>query len=547
MPKTSESSSVLFRIFRYTFYTVFIALLLSALISISGMFALSTLIQNIVVACMLVAAFTVYLFLRQLNIKPALQKFAANRAPFILGIGMVLLFAMQLIIVQKLHFQGLRWDVGMLTDTAGQPYLPKEAYAATYFNYFPNNQFLLFVYKLLFMLLDFVGIARIHGLIMLNVLMVDAAILITFFVCKRIYSQVTAYICYALCMLLVGIMPWIIIPYSDTLLMPFAIGLVLIYLKLDAAKNLSRKIACSVAIGLVFAIGFFIKPHIAVVIITIAIVSIIARFPKNKKALLTGVSCMLSVALVFAGTQGVFTVVKNTQSFLPINKTIEVPPIHWMTMGLADPSEGHYESYGKNYSARRLSGYGGYNMEDTKFTLEQGTTEKMREANWNKFWQRIQEKGFIGYACFLANKARWVFLDGTFFWGGEGDNSDFIENYSPPNLLKQIMYPVGQYNMWHRYFMQGLWILVLLFMVFPIFTANKKKVNGHEILLQCIIFGLLLFNLLFEGRSRYLIAFLPIFVVLAANGYMKICKAALQKAKRLTNRIKKTNPYMGTV
>lgn len=176
--------------------------------------------------------------------------------------------------------------------------------------------------------------------------------------------------------------------------------------------------------------------------------------------------------------------------------------------------------------------YGAWNANDLNFSLSFNTKEEKIEANKKVIKQRFENFGPLGYANFILNKARWITSEGNFFWGGEGNFANFkIDDSS--SIVENLIYTNGKYYSLYQYIIQGVWI-TLMFLI-SISTLNfilNKKNNFYDFSFSIIIFGIILFILLFEGRSRYLILYLPFFTMYASNGLNTIIKK-LHDNKRL--------------
>lgn len=136
-----------------------------------------------------------------------------------------------------------------------------------------------------------------------------------------------------------------------------------------------------------------------------------------------------------------------------------------------------------------------------------------------------------GISVFLNEKLLWITNDGTFFWGGEGG---FFQGVSPSveamqgnwgkTLKSWIVIDSPNYSFLQT-LQQGLWLLFLVLIAVPLFIKDEFDLTCD--LIGCLRFsavGILSFILLFEGRSRYLISFLPVFAMLATYGLICIDK-----------------------
>ena len=74
--------------------------------------------------------------------------------------------------------------------------------------------------------------------------------------------------------------------------------------------------------------------------------------------------------------------------------------------------------------------------------------------------------------------------------------------------------------------LQGIWLLVVALCAAPLFCRRQPYAAPPLAAARVGVFGLMLFIALFEGRSRYLTNFLPVFVLLATFGASLLCDAA---------------------
>jgi hypothetical protein len=126
--------------------------------------------------------------------------------------------------------------------------------------------------------------------------------------------------------------------------------------------------------------------------------------------------------------------------------------------------------------------------------------------------------GTWGYIQFLFKKQRNNTADGTFAWVKEGH---FINENPIPNTsgfagtLRSFVYLYGKNLGDFRFLAQLWWIIWLILIAFG--WRDQRKISQ---VMRLTILGGFLYLLIFEGgRSRYLIQFLPAFLILATLVY----------------------------
>lgn len=422
---------------------------------------------------------------------------------------LTVLFLFQLVFVSSVSTR-IGWDCNNLIT----PALSDEIGSYnTYFSQYPHNLFLLLVFRGLGRLFDFLGIHNMWlAFSVFNTIMVDLAILFLVKSACLIGSEKFSYITLWTAILFLGFTPYLIVPYTDTLSMPFIIGAFYFYCRIfQGWRQEKTALLPFLCFPLCLLCGFLIKPTAAILLIAIIIVFFcfhLKQFLSKKvfKGLwLKRLGYFLGCGLfLFAGYKG-FHCYANTLDMLDLNHDLSVPMTHYLMMGtnIQKTETGFY--------------YGGFNMDDIGITMSCANPEDAKKANLEEYKKRMKRFGFMGYVDFLNKKARQVTSEGDFYWGDEGDFADWSR--AGDNLLTELIYPNGAYYRIYTYVLQGIWILVFAGVALSPVLLKKGSEKELFTVVQCAVFGSLLFILIFEGRSRYLINYLPFYVLLAAYGY----------------------------
>ncbi len=321
------------------------------------------------------------------------------------------------------------------------------------------------------------------------------------------------------------IFPTIIVPYTDAWVLPLVSGYLMSYCFVRSPKfKLWLRIIMALIFGLLVAGTYFMKPSAIVPVVAIVMIEVIFWLKKQtfndisslkKISIVSLILPFLCVASIFAGYYQGQKVINN-QNYIIVNRLRGVPVVHYLSMG--------------------LSGDGGYNPKDALAMAR--LVDKKARTTYSKrlLIKRLKKMGPLGYAKFLFNKHRNDTADGTFAWVKEGH---FInENPRPKGTgfagyLRQFVYLYGTHLGDFRFISQ-LWWIIWLFMIAFGWHNHQKFVQ----LLRLAIIGGFLYLLLFEGgRSRYLIQFLPAFLLLATlvaddswRFFKNLYRAAFKKA-----------------
>ncbi len=138
---------------------------------------------------------------------------------------------------------------------------------------------------------------------------------------------------------------------------------------------------------------------------------------------------------------------------------------------------------------------------------------------WSREWIRNQvaDRGAGDLALFYANKAAWNWGDGMFWAWGEGKDSE-PKKLKPADGIGRLVRAVdGRYGRWYPLrtdLAQGLWVALLL--VTGVGALRARAPSRDVLLLGLTVLGIAAFTLVFQGRSRYLLTFVPLVVALGA-------------------------------
>lgn len=410
----------------------------------------------------------------------------------ILFFTMIILLIIQSIIIVGISTP-IGWDVGTIVNAAIDFESDPEWYQF-YFSVYPNNRFIFFLYNFLLHNSNKMSVWILLGY--LNIIAIDISIVITFFAVKKMANEVWGYLAVIVSIFVYGVFGWIIVPYSDTLVMPFIVGAWLLSMVEKDSTEQKRKIKFDIFLGIICFVGYLIKP--TSMIFWIALILVNAFYAIARKTSF-GIGKFLIIVSVFIGLNVGWQIYQKHQQIIEIDFNKSMPMTHFMMMGLNEETNGAFCA------------------DDVNYTWQFETTEEKKMGNIKIIQERLQNFGFGDYLSFIAEKFKYIFCEGDFFWGKEGGFASYdFETGNVP--LKNYYYPDGKYHVAYLYVTQGAWLLVQLLFIGTIIRDQDENMT----LLHCTIFGLILFLLLFEMRSRYLIPFLPLFCSGATIGLSEI-------------------------
>lgn len=369
---------------------------------------------------------------------------------------------------------------------------------AGYFSMCPNNITLLWIQsKVLkfawrFSILD--GKTGMMSLVALNCLISVISALLIYKIVNKLTNQHTALFAWALYAIYMGLSPWLLISYSDSIAILFPILVMWLYMQ-DSWKAWVRWFL----IGL-FGFGtYYIKPQCCIILIAIVLVELLERFylkEKRWKELLAGGAILLLAIAAACGLQQL--IIRDTG--LEPEKGRGFGVAHFLMMGLNENTNGTYAE------------------EDAIFSYDFSDPVKRRTADLKRAGERVKNYGFVGMLEHLSKKQMVNFGDGTFGWGTGG--GFFWEYYERKNsyisgMIRSLYYG-GEKNVHYmETYMQFFWVWILCFM--GTIILKKEKTKAENICMLSVL-GLILFQLLFESGARYVYCYVPLMLVLAVMG-----------------------------
>lgn len=414
-------------------------------------------------------------------------------------ISFLTIFGMQLIVLKYLRVNP-GWDFGVIFSNAKSFVLygdrMLEGYEPWYFQRFPNNILIFVIYVIITKIGYILNFPQMTlPLIIFNIIVVNFSILLLYLYLRKKYDKKIAYFGLILSIFFTPLYLYTTIFYSDTLSLPFGICLIYLYTFYNDKNSWKKNTFLFILMSIITYIGIKIKMTVVIVFIAILIDMFLNKKLKNF------VFQTISFLVIFFSLNFLFTItIENNEKFkFKYNDYGNIPITHWIMMGIEDPSE---DNSGRN-------SYGGYNYYDYVDTLSYENAEKAKEFNINEIKNRIGKYGFIGYSKYLLKKAVNCWGDGTYF----ASVKIGIESVHESEFLFSI-FAINQKNYsYYLYFAQGVQFAFIICLLITSYKAmsSKKYENTY---IRIAIFGVLIFLLLWENRSRYLLNYIPIFILI---------------------------------
>lgn len=421
-----------------------------------------------------------------------------------------------LFIGQVLHYH-FGWDANVVMSLARriQAGLPLTRGDYRYLSEYPNNLPLLAIDRFGAAVGSRLGMMPDSVLIGLNAVALLVSIWLAHAVVRRCAGPVAAALAALLITALVGLSPWMAVPYTDVFAMPFTMGAVSLAALAWSAQGLRRWLAWAAAV-LCGALAYVIKTTPGVLIVAGVLVIALGLLPSGPRAAATRsgaaaarrvvrtVAVMALTVLAFIGsTAGVTSLARQATGVDPdrVHTSASAPIIWWVANGMIE------------IDAKTYISYGGFSR--TMVDAISGRTQAEMTAYSRQFIaDRWAERGLPGMVVFYANKALWNWNDGMFSAWGEGGDAQ-----QHPYARTAVADTLMEFNGYHgRYYRtraslaEGVWSAVVLLAGIGLLRAPFRR---DLLMLALSVLGIGVFVLIFQGRSRYLLTFAPVVIALS--------------------------------
>lgn len=413
-------------------------------------------------------------------------------------------FFIQLFLVTTYFFK-TGWDVQGIISAAESLAIGDASDKAhtEYLSRYPNNILLVFLFSKVLSFGYAVGLGKGVTYFLLLVLQCIISALTGIFTYLSAFcltgSRVMARCSYVIYLLLIGLSPWVSIPYSDSMGLLFPIFLLWLSMK-KPAKSAMKCLKWAV-VGFLAYTGYKIKPTVFIIFIALLIVE--AGDSIRRK---DGKTFAKKVVLVLSGV----VLAGSLLFFVHKDFGYRIEPEH--RFGAA-----HFFAMGLN--EERMGVWAG---DDVAFSASFHTNCERDRADLNLALQRIGDMGIVRVAVQYMRKTLTSFNDGTFAWLHEGNFFRVIYERTDPlsRFVRSFYYADGSNVKIFQNTEQAIWLSVLFFAVTVCFTQPNKEI---AVWLFSLI-GLVIYVMLFEARARYVFIFAPVFIVLAAYGFCAVLK-----------------------
>jgi hypothetical protein len=426
----------------------------------------------------------------------------------------------QLTVAWALTATGSGWDSQIVLDQAVR-YAQQgsiDPALVDYFQTYPNNVALLVMLGGYFKLVRLLGVSDlVTAASVLNAVALWLSQIMLYLVARRLYGARIARMTWPLSLLLLAISPQTATVYTDTLAALFPISLWYVVLRASAARSSNTRLGWLMVMGVVAVVGVLMKPTVIMAVIAPVValgvwllVSPATATQQRRRwwmvasgALMTGLFCLFTYA-----------------SYLKLVDTLDILPYPARNLNDVAMPAWHYAAIGmKTREHDGVPAYGVYSAEAVANISAQPGQQAKTVFALSEIQRQLAGYGPVGYADFLLKKALWILSDGTFYAYGEGNtNLTFYHNDAVSWAVRQLLYVGGWGYGGYSNVAQVCWLAVLMLVALPVARlryAARNNFGFTTLVPRLMLTGLILFILLFEGRSRYLFLYVPVFIGLA--------------------------------
>ncbi|MCI8597327.1 MAG: hypothetical protein HFJ10_02630 [Lachnospiraceae bacterium] len=353
-----------------------------------------------------------------------------------------------------------------------------------YFTTYPNNVavclFLAGVFKLFGGICPYITLG-----VIVNVVLLMAGMVFFFLLVRRLYGFPRAFLALVLCALFLPFYMHAPIFYTDTFALPFVTGTFLLY---ELRKKDCRFLLPA---AFVLGMGYKMKGSLGVILVALLIHIWLQKdsFKEYvKKSAMLIVPFLLTVTLLTIVPRNIL--IKNPADV----ERNEFPVEHWLAMG--------------------LEGSGGYNFDVYFMTAAVEGKEAKKAVDREFIQKKLKEYGVSGMIAHLKDKIIITWGDGVYF----APEKLMREPVKESKLHSWVLYDGVNYEKTYKYCNAVQFLLLGGILLSLLRNLLEKGSQREMIAFQLAVFGVFLFLLLWETRSRYLVNFVPVFILLGMDG-----------------------------
>ena len=418
-------------------------------------------------------------------------KYVLNKISKIRGIEYVLFlfFVLFAFYLGNYFMLNPSWDMGTVLNSAKE-YVKTGTYSGDYLVRFPNNIMLVLIH--IFVLksaLVFKLSNPVEVITMFNALVVSLSVIISFYIVKEMFDRKKAIFFMIICLLTTPLLLYTTVYYSDTVSMLLTVLLLGVWLLIEKVKNKAISIILCVLCGILLLVAIKLKITSTFILLAVIVHKLLQG---NYKILVKKFFIIIPVTLIS------IIIFNSTiiNIFAPKEKRekLQMPIQHFIMMG--------------------MNGRGGWSSSEVKYSESFDSYESRKKGTTEKIVTRLKEREISTHIKNITNKLGYTWHDGTYFIPEKLKRQPVSKG-----KLHEVILVNGKYSKYYKYFPQIMHFSMLIFIMFNI----KKKIKHcsfeeKDTVFLIEILGFMLFFIIWEARSRYLLTMLPIMIMAQIGG-----------------------------
>lgn len=397
------------------------------------------------------------------------------------------------------------WDMGTVFEIAKE-YVEKGTITNTfYLAEFPNNTMMLCIEIIFMKVLKIFHITDyLTAITILTACIITASVVVFYYIAKKILGDKKALMFLIIAVFTTPFYLYSAVYYTDTFSMLIVALLFYLWLIIREMEKSKKKLILQIFYGIILFVAYELKLTSVFVYIAIIIYEICNT---NIKSVIKNNYIIVLISIIFLISFKVL-IVNNLTTEEERNK-YQIPTEHWIMMG--------------------MNGVGNFIPEDYAYTNQFGTLEEKAKADREMIVQRIKENNINEHIKRITRKMGYTWHDGTYFV------PDILRRLpTNKNILHEFVLEDGKYCSFYKYIPQIMHFAMLIFIMLNLRKIIKnKEYNSKELVGMISILGIMMFLIIWENRSRYLVNMLPLMLLMQINGidYFSNRKKALPDSK----------------
>lgn len=281
--------------------------------------------------------------------------------------------------------------------------------------------------------------------------------------------------------------------YTDTFSLPFVMMTLCFALRALESKTPTLRITNAILASLIALLGAQIKMTVLIALIAALIVWLLSM--RTREAICC---CAVSVAIVIGGILGAQGIMTSRVLDPEMVAQHHTPAIHWVMMSIPTSD----------------NPYGGYNSGDYAKTWGMMERGEPHDEVMATVYERIRDRIYtlrypnrLILAMLRKNSA--IVGDGTFGMTEMLDDGPVREN-----AISQVVLEQRPYYALYSAVCTGIFMAHMAFAALACLRDIRAR-DTRRAMLYIAMFGILLFLMLWEARSRYMFGFVPVLLLLS--------------------------------